>query len=262
MPEVHASQLAVSSSGFFPTLIVFCLVIIILMAIFRARTASRIRRLRQARSPSQNSASSGLEATRRSSDVRAFIYALRNPDWEARSAAALALGIYGDQSVVHVLVNTLLTDKNEAVRENAAQSLNRIDPVNAVDPLIKVIMEYVRGAEECTKLAVTSAHILGESNSPNALNCLRNLREFLDKKGLQPESEGVAAAVNKIQSSTQVAGKKCCVCNLPFRKGDRVVRCPACGNVAHRGHMLEWLHVRGSCPVCQARVQASALQES
>jgi rubrerythrin len=40
------------------------------------------------------------------------------------------------------------------------------------------------------------------------------------------------------------------VCKLEIFENDQVVRCPYCGYVAHKAHMLEWLHVKDYCPIC------------
>lgn len=42
----------------------------------------------------------------------------------------------------------------------------------------------------------------------------------------------------------------CIVCGLRIAEGDEILHCPYCGNVAHRDHMLEWIHVKDSCPIC------------
>ncbi|MHA1377582.1 MAG: hypothetical protein ACTSRG_04265 [Candidatus Helarchaeota archaeon] len=49
---------------------------------------------------------------------------------------------------------------------------------------------------------------------------------------------------------------KCVICRLLIRTSP--VKCPKCGNAAHREHMLEWLKMsydkkkgKGMCPICQ-----------
>jgi Zn finger protein HypA/HybF involved in hydrogenase expression len=46
----------------------------------------------------------------------------------------------------------------------------------------------------------------------------------------------------------------CMVCNLSVRISDLPVWCPHCGNVAHREHLLEWIHVKDRCPKCGAHL--------
>jgi DNA-directed RNA polymerase subunit RPC12/RpoP len=52
----------------------------------------------------------------------------------------------------------------------------------------------------------------------------------------------------------------CIVCKLKMKQGDDVVRCPYCGYSAHKTHMLEWLHVKGYCPVCHRHLDEEDFQ--
>jgi tetratricopeptide (TPR) repeat protein len=54
---------------------------------------------------------------------------------------------------------------------------------------------------------------------------------------------------------------KCIICNLALRKTDEVVRCPSCGNKAHKTHMLEWLHVNKYCPACYSLISEATLEK-
>jgi HEAT repeat protein len=193
--------------------------------------------------------------------ARPFILALKNPDWEARAAAALALGYYGDESAFDPLVKVLLHDSNEVVRQNACSSLQTVGGEKAVDPLMKVIENYLRGVERKPDVAVAAAEALGEIESVKASKTLRELHNKLEKRGLGDESKRVSCAVKKISSAMRRKDRKCIVCNLPIKNGEELVRCPCCGNLAHKTHMLEWLHIRGYCPVCSEKVSESELEE-
>jgi predicted RNA-binding Zn-ribbon protein involved in translation (DUF1610 family) len=52
---------------------------------------------------------------------------------------------------------------------------------------------------------------------------------------------------------------KCTVCNLDVKRGQDIVQCPHCGNVSHRAHILEWLHVKNTCPACNVHLSESEL---
>jgi hypothetical protein len=54
---------------------------------------------------------------------------------------------------------------------------------------------------------------------------------------------------------------KCMVCNLDVDSDDAVLRCPHCGNMAHKIHMLEWLHVKDYCPVCRRHLEERDLKD-
>ena len=44
---------------------------------------------------------------------------------------------------------------------------------------------------------------------------------------------------------------KCMVCNLDLGTKDPIAWCAHCGGIAHRVHLLEWVHVPGNCPLCK-----------
>jgi C4-type Zn-finger protein len=53
----------------------------------------------------------------------------------------------------------------------------------------------------------------------------------------------------------------CPVCKSDIRKSDPVVSCPYCGTLAHRDHLLEYLHVKGNCPSCGKRLNEKEIKE-
>ena len=55
-------------------------------------------------------------------------------------------------------------------------------------------------------------------------------------------------------------GEKCIVCRAIFREGDIAIRCPHCGRLAHRVHLLERQHVKGFCPACEEKLDEEELK--
>lgn len=55
--------------------------------------------------------------------------------------------------------------------------------------------------------------------------------------------------------------RNCMICKLPFKEGNLLAWCPHCGAPAHRVHMLEWLHVKGTCPACGQQLATPELEE-
>jgi predicted RNA-binding Zn-ribbon protein involved in translation (DUF1610 family) len=53
----------------------------------------------------------------------------------------------------------------------------------------------------------------------------------------------------------------CSVCNMELGSGGPFVRCPSCGSMAHRTHMLEWLHVHDYCPACGSHIDQRSIEE-
>nr|MDO8135714.1 hypothetical protein [Candidatus Njordarchaeum guaymaensis] len=54
---------------------------------------------------------------------------------------------------------------------------------------------------------------------------------------------------------------RCIVCNLDIKGGQEISRCPHCGNLSHRVHILEWLHTRNYCPACKEHLSESELEK-
>jgi hypothetical protein len=44
---------------------------------------------------------------------------------------------------------------------------------------------------------------------------------------------------------------KCPICTVPLQFGDDFVKCPHCKTFAHRDHLLEWIKIKGICPMCR-----------
>ncbi len=52
--------------------------------------------------------------------------------------------------------------------------------------------------------------------------------------------------------------ERCIVCNLPLGKG-KIIRCPYCSGPAHRDHLLEYIKVKGGCPICGKKLKKDEL---
>ncbi|WXG42241.1 MAG: zinc ribbon domain-containing protein [Candidatus Freyarchaeum deiterrae] len=48
---------------------------------------------------------------------------------------------------------------------------------------------------------------------------------------------------------------RCPVCSKDIVSGDRFVKCPYCGALNHREHLLEWIKVKGYCPNCKRKLK-------
>jgi hypothetical protein len=51
----------------------------------------------------------------------------------------------------------------------------------------------------------------------------------------------------------------CMVCNQGVYSVDETLACPYCGSIAHKTHILEWLHVKNYCPACHMHLDESML---
>jgi hypothetical protein len=61
------------------------------------------------------------------------------------------------------------------------------------------------------------------------------------------------------QTFTFETVEKCAVCGYWVHPGELVVLCPSCQAQGHRTHMLEYLKAKGSCPVCNVRLNSQQL---
>nr|MDO8082912.1 DUF2341 domain-containing protein [Candidatus Freyarchaeota archaeon] len=48
---------------------------------------------------------------------------------------------------------------------------------------------------------------------------------------------------------------KCPVCQIDIVLGDPLVKCPNCGTLGHKDHLLEWVKVKGYCPSCKKKLR-------
>ena len=55
--------------------------------------------------------------------------------------------------------------------------------------------------------------------------------------------------------------EKCIVCGLPIKEEekDQTFYCPHCKNPAHKSHLLEWIKLKGTCPMCKKKLIRSDL---
>ncbi len=54
---------------------------------------------------------------------------------------------------------------------------------------------------------------------------------------------------------------KCSVCQGLVKRGDTILECPTCENVAHKDHMNQWLRIKQECPVCKTKTTKRTLKE-
>ena len=65
--------------------------------------------------------------------------------------------------------------------------------------------------------------------------------------------------INEVCPNCGIDTVLCSVCKLPISFGSEHLECYHCQNVAHKEHLLEWVKVKGTCPVCQQKLVADKL---
>jgi hypothetical protein len=69
---------------------------------------------------------------------------------------------------------------------------------------------------------------------------------------------GVELARSEAAQNAFLFGKYM-VCNQAVYSADEILACPYCGSIAHKTHILEWLHVNDYCPACHSRLEEDNL---
>jgi hypothetical protein len=162
---------------------------------------------------------------------------------EMRRKAVSSLERIGGVVVVDTLIHILLHDPNNQISEDAAHSIGRVGGDDAIDALVKAAKRWANLVKSC-------AESLGEMHSRKSVESLKELLAYFEG-GEQTLEAGMVRSV--IQSVRQNQGDEesiCSVCNQNIEEGEEAVGCPTCRRLAHKVHMLEWLHVHGRCPSC------------
>jgi uncharacterized paraquat-inducible protein A len=114
------------------------------------------------------------------------------------------------------------------------------------------IIRWQRGELEAVTAPVICSRCGSALPAADAAFCVRcGARLFgqteLESKQIKRVSEPVPA---KKAAKERTTGKVCMVCDLILTSNDVLAWCPACGNVAHREHLLQWVRDKKRCPLC------------
>ncbi len=86
------------------------------------------------------------------------------------------------------------------------------------------------------------------------------IRERIEKRVVRCFSCGEKRTnINEVCPNCGIDTVVCSVCKLPISFGSEYLECYHCQNVAHKEHLLEWVKVKGTCPVCQQKLVAEKL---
>lgn len=51
----------------------------------------------------------------------------------------------------------------------------------------------------------------------------------------------------------------CMICKLALKEGQDIKQCPMCQSMFHHEHIIDWLRMKGICPVCQQNLRPESL---
>ncbi len=81
-------------------------------------------------------------------------------------------------------------------------------------------------------------------------------------KQINPSAENTESVILDIKKETikvSTASKsKCTVCGKDIEIFDEVSGCPICQAKAHREHLIDWIKMKHSCPVCKKSLNVSS----
>jgi predicted RNA-binding Zn-ribbon protein involved in translation (DUF1610 family) len=179
---------------------------------------------------------------------------LSSEDEAARLRAVSSLERIGGVNVVDILIHILSHDPSSSVVEGAAHSLGRAGGEKSIDALVKM-------ARKRASLVRACAQGLGEMHTKESIESLKELLAYFEDKELLTEADEVRQVIQSVEHGEGNKAVMCIVCGQSVEEREEVVGCPICGRLAHKAHMLEWLHVHGTCPSCQHDLRESELLE-
>ncbi|MFX1260370.1 MAG: hypothetical protein ACFFAN_21170 [Promethearchaeota archaeon] len=81
-------------------------------------------------------------------------------------------------------------------------------------------------------------------------------------KQINPTAENTEVVILDIKKETirvtTASKSKCAVCGKDIEIFDVVSGCPICQSTAHREHLLEWIKMKKSCPICKKSLKVSS----
>ena len=89
--------------------------------------------------------------------------------------------------------------------------------------------------------------------------CIESKSEL---KQITPTAENTEKVVLDIKKETikvvTSSKTKCAVCGKGIEIFDEVIGCPLCETKAHKDHMIDWVRMKHSCPVCKKSLNVSS----
>jgi hypothetical protein len=138
--------------------------------------------------------------------------------------------------LVFVVILVVRKRPEGEIRDNELTNLPReIDQTRSDETRRQERLSSVGSAVTCPECGAPVRY----PGAEYCFNCGANLRWNLHR-----------ASAQTAQGKARIQSGICSVCGLKIGESEETLRCPYCGNAAHRDHMLEWIHVKDFCPIC------------
>ena len=98
-----------------------------------------------------------------------------------------------------------------------------------------------------------------KDDSQGTIFCVDTRSELKQINPSPENTESVMFDIKKemIKISTE-SKAKCSVCGKPIEIFDEWAGCPICESKAHKDHLVDWIKMKHSCPVCKKALNVSA----
>ena len=81
-------------------------------------------------------------------------------------------------------------------------------------------------------------------------------------KQINPSAENTGSVIldtkKEIIAVSTVSTAKCAVCSRDIEIFDDITGCPICQAKAHREHLVDWINMKHSCPICNKPLYVSS----
>jgi rubredoxin len=98
-----------------------------------------------------------------------------------------------------------------------------------------------------------------KDESAGTVFCIDNKNEL---KQISPTAENTDKIILDIKKETirifTASKTKCAVCGKSIEIFDEVIGCPLCDIKAHKDHLIDWVRMKHSCPVCKKSLDVSS----
>ncbi|NHJ84151.1 MAG: hypothetical protein FK734_01730 [Asgard group archaeon] len=141
---------------------------------------------------------------------------------------------------------------NADAAEDMIDEISKSFPGIAVSDLYAEIASVLEKSNRSSEAITYYDKAADSTNNPVKKQGYVNALRRIGSQIASQTSQGVGIANNRLSDN-------CSVCKRSIEKGDKYVSCPECGKPAHYAHLVEWVKVQGSCPICLKRLKVDDL---